>query len=103
MAPKRTKGGATPAPEASARELLELLDAGKELPRAALERLHRMGQPLCAPSCGAKGSKGARDNPECFCALLPAPGTFRRKGLWQKEPALASLGQDPATQARVVR
>ena len=43
-----------------------------------------------------KACKGSKDNPNCLCGLVPAPGGFRRKGLWQKEPeAIAGLGYDP--------
>lgn len=43
-----------------------------------------------------KACKGRKDNPNCLCGLVPAPGGFRRKGLWQKEPeAIAGLGYDP--------
>ena len=43
-----------------------------------------------------KTYKGRKDNPNCLLGLVPAPGGYRRKGLWQKEPeAIAGLGYDP--------
>ena len=51
-----------------------------------------------------KACKGRKDNPNCLCNLIPAPGSFRRKGLWQKDSsALLSLeGPDPADTQRKV-
>ena len=50
-----------------------------------------------------KSCKGRKDSPNCLCGLIPNPGGFRRKGLWQKEPeAIASLGIDPAEYKREV-
>ena len=50
-----------------------------------------------------KTCKGRKDNPNCLCGLVPAPGGFRRKGLWQKEPeAIAGLGLDPNDSRREV-
>ncbi|KAF8072683.1 UBP26 [Scenedesmus sp. PABB004] len=100
MAPKgKAKARGEELEAAEARALLEKLDAGEELPLRALAKVFRLGAP-CAPSCGTKGSKGAKDNPECFCALVPAEGSFRKKGLWQKEPVLGALGADPANERR---
>jgi ubiquitin carboxyl-terminal hydrolase 48 len=50
-----------------------------------------------------KSCKGKRDNPNCLCGLIPAPGSSRRKGLWQKDPeCLVSLGANPADRKRQV-
>ena len=50
-----------------------------------------------------KACKGKKDNPNCLCGLIPAPGSSRRKGLWQKEPdALISLGSNPLNDKRQV-
>ena len=47
--------------------------------------------------------KGKKDNPNCLCGLIPAVGSVRRKGLWQKEPqGLQHLGANPADQKRQV-
>lgn len=88
------------APEA--RELLQRLDAGQELPQDALRKLFKLAQPDCPPNCGTKGSKGPV-NPRCLCWLVPAEGSHRKKGLWMKEPALGTLGHDPADDKREVR
>lgn len=42
-------------------------------------------------------------NPNCLCNLIPAPGSFRRQGLWAKETdVVGTLGPDPAARARKV-
>lgn len=47
--------------------------------------------------------KGRKDNPNCFHGLVPAVGSVRRKGLWQKEPqGLMHLGADPSGLRRQV-
>ena len=47
--------------------------------------------------------KGRKDNPNCFHGLVPALGSVRRKGLWQKEPqGLMQLGADPSGSRRQV-
>lgn len=58
-----------------------------------------------ATPCTAKACKGRRDNPNCLCGLAPAPGAFRRKGLWQRDlSALLCLGgSDPADLQRKAR
>ena len=47
--------------------------------------------------------KSRKDNPNCLCGVVPATGSFRRKGLWQKEPqGLMHLGANPSYQKRQV-
>ena len=47
--------------------------------------------------------KGRKDNPNCLHGLVPAVGSVRRKGLWQKEPqGLMHLDADPAGLRRKV-
>eukprot|EP00879_Flechtneria_rotunda_P021061 GHRR01022187.1.p1 GENE.GHRR01022187.1~~GHRR01022187.1.p1 ORF type:complete len:771 (+),score=324.72 GHRR01022187.1:120-2432(+) len=102
MAPGRTKlktkGEALDASEA--RELINAINNGEQLPHDSLQKVFQLLQPPCPPNCGTKGSKGNKDNPQCFCALLPPEGSHRKKGLWQKEPVLGQLGRDPADDRR---
>ncbi|KAJ1420139.1 Ubiquitin-specific peptidase 48 [Sesbania bispinosa] len=43
----------------------------------------------------------AKDNPNCFCALVPPPNGSRKSGLWQKMSDFEeSLGPDPAKDLR---
>ncbi|KAF6259485.1 hypothetical protein COO60DRAFT_1001184 [Scenedesmus sp. NREL 46B-D3] len=83
-----------------ARLVLQLLDRNEQLSLETLLRVFKLGQTSCPPACGTKGSKGSKDNPECFHGLMPAEGSFRKKGLWQKEPVLGQLGYDPADDER---
>lgn len=84
-----------------ARLALQLLDLDEQLPWETLLKVFKLGQTPCPPACGTKG-KGSKDNPECFHGLMPAEGSFRKKGLWQKEPILGQLGHDPADDKRQV-
>ncbi|KAL5727162.1 ubiquitinyl hydrolase 1 [Ranunculus cassubicifolius] len=44
----------------------------------------------------------SKDNPNCFCGLVPPPNGFRKSGLWQKSSdILASMGPDPSEDLRV--
>jgi ubiquitin carboxyl-terminal hydrolase 48 len=85
-----------------ARLALQQLDRNEQLPHDTLLKVFKLGQTPCPPACGTKGSKGSKDNPECFHGLMPAEGSFRKKGLWQKEPVLGQLGHDPADDKRQV-
>jgi ubiquitin carboxyl-terminal hydrolase 48 len=65
-----------------------------------LMRIMRLDQPACT---GCK-SGNRKDNPNCLCGLVPPPGSFRKKGLWMKEPAaLTQIGPDPNLYKRQVR
>ncbi len=47
--------------------------------------------------------QGRNSNPNCLCHLLPAPGSFRRQGLWAKEAnVVGTLGPEPGTTKRAV-
>jgi hypothetical protein len=97
MAPKagKAKPKAEEVEPDEAREVLQLLEAGAAPPLDTLAKVFRLNV-ACAASCGEKGSRGAKDTPCCVHGLVPAEGSFRKKGLWQKEPALGTLGHDPA-------
>ncbi|CAJ2674881.1 unnamed protein product [Trifolium pratense] len=42
-----------------------------------------------------------KDNPNCFCALVPPPSGTRKFGIWQKiSDFVDSLGFDPNTELR---
>ena len=74
-----------------AASLRQALNSGENLCHQQLLTILHANQ-ACDSSC-----KGKRDNPNCLCGLVPAPGSFRRKGLWQKEPkGLQQIGADPA-------
>ena len=51
----------------------------------------------------SKGCKCRKGNPFCLAGIIPAPGGFRKKGLWQKDSkALLTQGLDPSHQLREV-
>ncbi|GAX84137.1 hypothetical protein CEUSTIGMA_g11560.t1 [Chlamydomonas eustigma] len=52
-------------------------------------------------SCNGFCKANRRDDPYCFCGLAPAEGSYRKKGLWQKDSAFISkYGRDPAERER---
>ena len=74
-----------------AASLKQALNNGGNLSHPQLLTILHADQ-ACDSSC-----KGKKDNPNCLCGLVPAPGSFRRKGLWQKEAqGLQQIGADPA-------
>ena len=85
-----------------AEEIILIISAEQQVPSDVLARILQLNQAPCPPSCGLKGHKGNKDNPRCVCALVPAAGSYRKKGLWQKEPPLGELGHDPSEQRRLV-
>ena len=78
-------------------QLKQTLQSGRHLTQQEL--LHVLqADKSCDNAC-----KGKKDNPNCLHGLLPAVGSIRRKGLWQKEPqGLMHLGADPASLKRQV-
>lgn len=102
---KANKKGKVQSFELSPAEALffrDRLKAGEKIKSAELLRVVGANRP-CSESIYDKNCKGKRDNPNCFCGLIPAPGSVRKKGLWQKDPeALKSLGSDPAEDKREV-
>lgn len=103
MAPKKSKKakpGNELEPEVAVR-MHDALQAG-QLDPADLATVFRVDAPGCAPADKPGAAcKGRKDNPNCLCGLAPAPGSFRRKGLWQKDPeVVAKLGIDPADSRR---
>ena len=93
------KGSAALAVDVSeALNLKQQLEHGQQLTQQEL--LHVLqADKACETVC-----KGKKDNPNCLHGLVPAIGSVRRKGLWQKEPqGLMHLGADPAGLRRQVQ
>jgi hypothetical protein len=94
--PKRGKGnpqgGDVDSLEADgAQELLASLAQGN----LTLKRVLSLAK-ADAPRCDGQCKDNKKGNPNCLCGLTPALGSFRKKGLWQKEPSvLSNLGPDP--------
>ena len=85
-----------------AADLQRRLASGNSLPEE--EALQVLGHvPAVCTNLYDKSCKSQRDNPDCFCGLLPQPEGFRKKGIWQREAqAVAALGRDPAESCRKV-
>lgn len=106
MPPKRgakkgAKKGAAPADDVL-EEIRHKLERGPLSPQDAL-RVLGCAQP-CPGGVYDRACKGRRDNPNCLHGLVPPEGSYRRKGLWQKDVgAMTSLGPDPNDLKREVR
>nr|KYP34246.1 Ubiquitin carboxyl-terminal hydrolase 26 [Cajanus cajan] len=56
-----------------------------------MNQLYMIWKPVCS-GCRVN----TKDNPNCFCALVPPPNSTRKSGLWQKmSDFVESLGPDP--------
>ncbi|XP_045805933.1 ubiquitin carboxyl-terminal hydrolase 26-like isoform X1 [Trifolium pratense] len=61
-----------------------------------MNQLYMITKPVCS-GCRVN----TKDNPNCFCALVPSPSGTRKFGLWQKiSDFVDSLGFDPNTELR---
>ncbi|XP_047161205.1 ubiquitin carboxyl-terminal hydrolase 26-like isoform X2 [Vigna umbellata] len=61
-----------------------------------MSQLYMIWKPVCS-GCRVN----TKDNPNCFCGLVPPPNGTRKSGLWQKmSDFLESLGPDPTTDLR---
>ncbi|CAI9109033.1 OLC1v1008768C1 [Oldenlandia corymbosa var. corymbosa] len=61
-----------------------------------IHQLYMLWKPVCQ-GCRVN----TKDNPNCFCGLVPAPNGSRKSGLWQKtSEILHSLGFDPSEDLR---
>nr|XP_017229766.1 PREDICTED: ubiquitin carboxyl-terminal hydrolase 26 isoform X2 [Daucus carota subsp. sativus] len=61
-----------------------------------INHLYMISKPVC------QGCRlNTKDNPNCFCGLIPPPNGSRKSGLWQKtSDILDSLGADPSNDLR---
>lgn len=80
-----------------AKQILRYLRDREPLRPEDVQELLRLNEIACTGSCKAN----RKDDPRCLCTLVPAVGSHRKKGLWQKEPSeLSKLGKDPSDEAR---
>ncbi|KAK7260825.1 hypothetical protein RIF29_27123 [Crotalaria pallida] len=62
-----------------------------------MSKLYMIWKPVCS-GCRVN----TKDNPNCFCALVPPQNGTRKSGLWMKmSDFIESLGQDPSKDLRV--
>ncbi|CAL0319194.1 unnamed protein product [Lupinus luteus] len=61
-----------------------------------MNQLYMIWKPICS-GCRVN----TKDNPNCFCALIPPQNGARKSGLWQKiTDFVESLGPNPSTELR---
>ncbi|KAM7513474.1 hypothetical protein LguiB_012349 [Lonicera macranthoides] len=82
--------------EAAASELYRKIHSMGEVTEDDINQLYMNWKPVCQ-GCRVN----TKDNPNCFCGLIPAPSGSRKSGLWQKTSEIvASLGPDPCKDLR---
>ncbi|ESR63291.1 hypothetical protein CICLE_v100073062mg, partial [Citrus x clementina] len=78
-------------------EILRKIHATGEITDGDLKQLYKISKPICQ-GCRVN----TKDNPNCFCALIPPPNGSRKSGLWQKvSDIVEALGPDPCKDLRV--
>lgn len=78
-------------------EILRKIHATGEVTDGDLKQLYKISKPICQ-GCRVN----TKDNPNCFCALIPPPNGSRKSGLWQKvSDIVEALGPDPCKDLRV--
>lgn len=81
--------------EATAEILRKILSAGK-VSEEDINQLYMIQKPACQ-GCRVN----TKDNPNCFCGLIPPPNGSRKSGLWQKISEISNaLGPDPSKDLR---
>lgn len=71
--------------------LFRKIHATGEITDDDLQGLYMITKPVCQ-GCRVN----TKDNPNCFCGLIPPPNGSRKSGLWQKmTDILQALGPDP--------
>nr|DAD45493.1 TPA_asm: hypothetical protein HUJ06_003723 [Nelumbo nucifera] len=78
-------------------EILRKIHLTGEITEDDIHQLYMIWKPVC------QGCRiNTKDNPNCFCGLVPPSGGTRKSGLWQKmSDIVLSLGPDPCKDLRV--
>ncbi|KAF9687194.1 hypothetical protein SADUNF_Sadunf02G0068300 [Salix dunnii] len=77
-------------------EILRKIHATGQVNDGDVNQLYMIWKPVCQ-GCRVN----TKDNPNCFCGLIPPPGGSRKSGLWQKMPdILQAIGPDPVIDLR---
>ncbi|XP_024995811.1 ubiquitin carboxyl-terminal hydrolase 26 isoform X3 [Cynara cardunculus var. scolymus] len=78
-------------------ELYRKIHLSGEVTKDDIKQLYMFGKPVCNQGCRIN----TKDNPNCFCGLIPPPNGNRKSGLWQKTSEIvSSLGPDPSKDLR---
>ncbi|GAB4837638.1 Ubiquitin carboxyl-terminal hydrolase 26 [Ancistrocladus abbreviatus] len=77
-------------------QILRRIHLRGEITKDDIELLYNIRKTIC------QGCRiNTRDNPNCFCGLIPPPNGSRKTGLWQKmSEILSSVGPDPSKDLR---
>ncbi|CAK7346948.1 unnamed protein product [Dovyalis caffra] len=79
-----------------ASEILRKIHASGKVTDGDVNQLYMIWKPVCQ-GCRVN----TKDNPNCFCGLIPPPNGSRKFGLWQKmSDILQALGPDPSKDLR---
>lgn len=77
-------------------ELYRKIHLSNEVSKNDIKQLYMFGKPVCQ-GCRVN----TKDNPNCFCGLIPPSNGNRKSGLWQKTSEIVfSLGPDPSKDLR---
>ncbi|KAJ7966072.1 Ubiquitin carboxyl-terminal hydrolase 26 [Quillaja saponaria] len=80
----------------STSEILRKINATGEIADDDINQLYMIWKPVCS-GCRVN----TKDNPNCFCGLVPPANGVRKSGLWQKmSDFLQALGPDPSKDLR---
>ncbi|KAI4369312.1 hypothetical protein MLD38_017766 [Melastoma candidum] len=80
----------------SSLEILRKIHASGEITDGDISQLFNLSKPICQ-GCRVNN----KDNPNCFCGLMPSASGSRKSGIWQKtSDFLQSLGPDPCSELR---
>lgn len=76
--------------------LCRKIHATGEVTNEDINTLYKISKPVCQ-GCRVN----TKDNPNCFCGLIPPPNGSRKSGLWQKtSEIMQNLGPDPSQDLR---
>ncbi|KAK4793462.1 hypothetical protein SAY86_023897 [Trapa natans] len=77
-------------------EVLRKIHAQDEITEEDINKLYNIWKPVCQ-GCRVN----SKDNPNCFCGLIPSANGSRKAGLWKKmSEILHALGPDPSMDIR---
>ncbi|KAG2699923.1 hypothetical protein I3760_07G211200 [Carya illinoinensis] len=77
-------------------EILRKIHTTGEITSDDIDQLYKTWKPVCQ-GCRVN----TKDNPNCFCGLIPPPNGSRKAGLWQKmSDILQALGPNPTKDLR---
>ncbi|CAL1362439.1 unnamed protein product [Linum trigynum] len=78
-------------------QILRKIHATGEVAAEDVNQLYMISKPVCQ-GCRVN----TKDNPNCFCGLIPTQNGSRKSGLWQKTTDIVqALGPDPSTDLRI--